>query len=106
MRSNSKGVQVSDTAYRAEQAKRLLADPLFVEARQTVETELKELICSLPLSEREQREQAVAILKGSEQFFRIFTLILNNHALLRAEYLQTEQLKAREAAIQEQLDHG
>lgn len=91
---------------RAEQAKQLLSNPLFVEARQTVEGELKELICSLPLAEREKREQAVSILKGSEQFFRIFTLILNDYALQRAEYLQIEQLKAREAAILERMNHG
>lgn len=101
-------VPMSDHAqasYRAEQAQRLLADPLFAEARQTVETQLKELIVSLPLSARDERDQAVAILKGSEQFFRIFALILNDYQLANAEYLQEEQLRTRSAAIQERLNH-
>lgn len=95
----------AQAACRAEQAKRLLTDPLFVEARQTVEDQLKELIVSLPLMARDERDQAVAILKGSEQFFRIFALILNDYQLSSAELLQTEQLKAREAAIQERLNN-
>ncbi len=90
--------------YRAEQAKRLLTDPLFVEARGTVENELKDLIVSLPLSAREEREQAVAILKGAEQFFRIFALILNNYSLHHAEFLNAEQLKARSEKIEEMLN--
>lgn len=95
----------AQAAYRADQAKRLLTDPLFVEARQTVEDQLKELIVSLPLVAREEREQAVAILKGSEQFFRIFALILNDYQLSNAELLQDEQIKARAAAIQERLNN-
>lgn len=95
----------AQAAYRADQAKRLLTDPLFAEARQTVEDQLKQLIVSLPLSARDEREQAVAILKGSEQFFRIFTLILNDYQLSNAELLQEEQLKARAAAIQERLSN-
>lgn len=92
-------------AHRADQAKRLLTDPLFVEARQTVEEQLKELIVSLPLAARDERDQAVAILKGSEQFFRIFALILNDYQLSNAELLQDEQIKARAAAIQERLNN-
>ncbi len=92
-------------SYRAEQAKRLLTDPLFAEARQTVETQLKELIVSLPLSARDERDQAVAILKGAEQFFRIFALILNDYQISNAEMLQDEQLKARSIAIQERLNN-
>lgn len=95
----------AQATYRADQARRLLSDPLFVEARQTVEGQLKEVIVSLPLAARDEREQAVAILKGSEQFFRIFALILNNYQLSNAELLQAEQLKARAAAIQERLNN-
>ena len=91
--------------YRAEQAKRLLTDPLFAEARETVESQLKELIVSLPLSARDERDQAVAILKGAEQFFRIFTLILNDYQISNAEMLQEEQIKSRSAAIQERLNN-
>lgn len=50
---------MAQVASRAEHAKRLLTDPLFVESRQTLESQLKELICTLPLGERDQREQAV-----------------------------------------------
>ena len=102
------GVPMSDHAqasYRAEQAQRLLADPLFAEARQAVETQLKELIVSLPLCARDERDQSVAILKGSEQFFRIFALILNDYQISNAEMLQDEQIKARSIAIQERLNH-
>ena len=102
------GVPMSDHAqasYRAEQAQRLLADPLFAEARQTVESQLKELIVSLPLSARDERDQAVAILKGAEQFFRIFALILNDYQISNAEMLQDEQIKARSIAIQERLNN-
>ena len=95
----------AQASYRAEQAKRLLADPLFAEARQTVETQLKELIVSLPLSARDERDQAVAILKGAEQFFRIFALILNDYQISNAEMLQEEQIKARSIAIQERLNN-
>jgi hypothetical protein len=95
----------AQASYRAEQARRLLTDPLFAEARETVETQLKELIVSLPLAARDEREQAVAILKGAEQFFRIFALILNDYQISNAEMLQEEQLKARSIAIQERLNH-
>ena len=95
----------AQASYRAEQAQRLLADPLFAEARQTVESQLKELIVSLPLSARDERDQAVAILKGAEQFFRIFALILNDYQISNAEMLQDEQIKARSIAIQERLNH-
>ena len=95
----------AQASYRAEQAQRLLADPLFAEARQTVETQLKELIVSLPLSARDERDQAVAILKGAEQFFRIFALILNDYQISNAEMLQDEQIKARSIALQERLNN-
>ena len=95
----------AQASYRAEQAQRLLADPLFAEARQTVESQLKELIVSLPLSARDERDQAVAILKGAEQFFRIFALILNDYQISNAEMLQEEQVKARSIAIQERLNN-
>ena len=95
----------AQASYRAEQAQRLLADPLFAEARQTVESQLKELIVSLPLSARDERDQAVAILKGAEQFFRIFALILNDYQISNAEMLQDDQLKARSIAIQERLNN-
>ena len=95
----------AQASYRAEQAQRLLTDTLFAEARQTVETQLKELIVSLPLSARDESDQAVAILKGSEQFFRIFALILNDYQISNAEMLQDEQIKARSIAIQERLNH-
>lgn len=96
---------MAQAATRAEQAKRLLTDPMFVEARQTLESQLKDLICSLPLSERDQREQAVAMLKGAEQFFRIFELIVFDYEVMQAEMLREEQIKARHQAIQEQLDN-
>lgn len=89
---------------RAEHAKRLLTDPLFVEARQTVEDELKDMIVSLPLSAREEREQAVAILKGSEQFFRVFALIMHNYSLHQSEMLSEAQTKARMEQIEESLN--
>lgn len=96
---------MAQVATRAEHAKRLLTDPLFVEARQTLESQLKDLICSLPLSERDQREQAVAMLKGAEQFFRIFELIIFDYDVMHAEMLNEEQIKARHQTIQEQLDN-
>ena len=96
---------MAQVASRAEHAKRLRTDPLFVEARQTLESQLKDLICTLPLGERDQREQAVAILKGSEQFFRIFELIVFDYDVMNAEMLNEEQIKSRHQAIQEQLDN-
>ena len=97
---------MAQVATRAEHAKRLLTDPLFVESRQTLESQLKDLICSLHLGERDQREQAVAMLKGAEQFFRIFELIAFDYEVMQAELLREEQIKARHQAIQEQLDHA
>lgn len=96
---------MAQVATRAEHAKRLLTDPLFVEARQTLESQLKDLICTLPLGERDQRERAVAMLKGSEQFFRIFELIVFDYDVMHAEMLNEEQIKSRHKAIQEQLDN-
>lgn len=89
---------------RAEHAKRLLADPLFVEARHIVEDTLKDIILTSPISEREKREEALSILKGGEQFFRIFSLIMYDYELHRSEYTNAGQLKARAAKIEEELD--
>lgn len=95
-----------DALYRGEQAKRLLSDPLFVEARETVVGQLRDIIVSLPLSARDDREQAVAILKGAEQFFRIFEMVLNDYEIATAEMLSEAQIKARHAAIEDRLNNG
>lgn len=92
-------------ASRAAQAQRLLTDPLFAEARQTLVGQLKDLICTLPLEERDQREQALAILKGGEHFFRIFEMLIFDHQVMQAELLNEEQIKSRHTSIQEQLNN-
>ncbi len=97
---------MSDLANRAEQAKRLLADPLFVEARQTVEAELKDLIVSLSLSDIAQREQAVAMFKGFQAGMQFFDLVISGYQLEKAELLQQEQIEARHQAINERIDRG
>lgn len=94
---------MSDAQYRAEQAKRLLDDPLMKEARAVVEQALKDEILSLPLSERERREAAVAMLKGAEQFFRVFHLVIDGYKLERAELTNEAQIKARYQETQERM---
>ena len=94
---------MSDAQYRAEQAKRLLDDPLMKEARSVVEQALKDEILSLPLSERERREAAVAMLKGAEQFFRVFHLVIDGYKLERAELTNEAQIQSRYQAIEERM---
>lgn len=94
---------MSDLRYRAEQAERLLSDPLFVEARETVIQALQAEVLSLPLHERERREATVAMLKGAEQFFRVFTMVIEGHKIERAELIQQAQIEARLQSVQERL---
>lgn len=94
---------MSDAQYRAEQAKRLLDDPLMKEARAVVEQALKDEILSLPLHERERREAAVAMLKGAEQFFRVFHLVIDGYKLEQAELTNEAQIQSRLQAIRERM---
>lgn len=94
---------MSDAQYQADQAQRLLSDPMFTQARQTVIGALHEEILSLPLQERERREAAVAMLKGAEQFFRVFELVIEGYRLERAELTNEAQIKARHVAIEERM---
>ncbi|WP_370682256.1 hypothetical protein [Comamonas sp. GB3 AK4-5] len=94
---------MSDVQYRAEQAQRLLSEPLFQEARALVVQALQTEVLSLPLAERERREAAVAMLKGAEQFFRVFELVIDGYKLERAEMANEAQMKARHQAIEERM---
>ena len=94
---------MSDAKYRADQAQRLLADPLFQEARAATIDALQTEVLSLPLQERERREAAVAMLKGAEQFFRVFELVIDGYHLERAELTNEAQIKARYSAIDERM---
>lgn len=94
---------MSDAQYRADQAARLIAEPLFIEARETVIKALQAEVLSLPLAERERRESAVAMLKGAEQFFRVFDLVILGYTIERAELTNEAQLKARREAVEERL---
>jgi hypothetical protein len=96
---------VSDVVTRGEQAQRLLTDPLFQEARATVLEQIKEAVCAPALGDREMREQAVSILKGAEQFFRYFDLVLLDYDIHLAELTNEAQLKARHKAIEEQISN-
>jgi len=93
---------MSAAQYRAERAQRLLEDPLLQEARQTLQSE----VLSLPLGERERREAAVAMLKGAEQFFRVFELVMDGYKLERAELTNAAQIQARHHAIEERMRNG
>lgn len=96
---------MSDVVTRGEQAKRLLSDPLFQEARATVLGQIKEAVCAPALADRDLREQALAMLKGAEQFFRVFDMVLFDYDVHLAELTQEAQIKARHHAIQEQIDN-
>lgn len=97
---------MSEAQYRAEQAQRLLADPLLQEARAMVVQALQAEVLSLPLAERERREAAVAMLKGAEQFFRVFELVIDGYKLERAELTNEAQIKARHKEIEERMRNG
>lgn len=96
---------MDDIEYRAQQAKRIVTDPLFVSAKGAVIAQLRDLVCTLPLEAREKREYALAILKGAEQFFRVFDLILADNEVHQNELLATEQARVRHERIQEQLNN-
>lgn len=97
---------MSEAQYRAEQAQRLLADPLLQEARALVVQALQTEVLSLHLAERERREAAVAMLKGAEQFFRVFELVVDGYKLERAELTNEAQIKARRNEIKERMRNG
>ena len=94
---------MSDAHYRAEQAQRLLNDPLLQDARAMVVQALQTEVLSLPLAERERREAAVAMLKGAEQFFRVFELVIDGYKLERAELTNEAQIQSRYQAIEERM---
>lgn len=96
---------MSDAVTRGEQAKRLLADPLFQEAKATVLEQIKEAVCAPALGDREMREQAVAMLKGAEQFFRVFELVLWDYNIHLAELTNQAQIQARHQAIEEKINN-
>lgn len=94
---------MSDTQYRATQAQQILDNPLFVEARATVEEALKAEILSLPLEATERRNTAVAMYKALEQVIGVFTLVINDYHLEQSEITNADQVRARLAAMNERL---
>ena len=76
---------------------------MFKEAQNIVLEALQTEILTLPLASVERRNDAVAMYKGAQQFFRVFELIINEHKLEQAEYTEQEQAQARLDAMRERL---
>lgn len=94
---------MSEAGYRADQARRIIEDPLFKEAQSVVLEALQTEILTLPLASVERRNDAVAMYKGAQQFFRVFELVINDYRLEQSEYTQQEQAEARLRAMKERL---
>lgn len=74
------GEQIS----RAEQAHRILTDPLVVEALETLKTAVRDGFFETPADNIQQREFLHLMDKARQQFVSIFTIIINDGELAKA----------------------
>lgn len=98
---------MSDEQYaannRAEAAKRIITDPLVVEALKTVEDAIVEAWKAVPERDVEGREYLHRLLQAKHKFESVFTIVLNTGVLAAAQLRAEEERKSFADRIKERI---
>lgn len=87
--------------YRGEQARRVMEDPIVVEALQTVRQAIRDQAFALPIEAREDRERLVMMDKMGQQFINWFEFAMRNGEVSKKELLMVANTEAKLEAIRE-----
>lgn len=90
-----------EAIYRAEQARRVMQDPMVREALDTIKTAVRDQVFDLPVEAIEQREKLVLMDKMRQQFEKYFELALSGGEVARRDLLNEQHTAMRLDAIRE-----
>lgn len=88
---------------RAEAAKRIITDPMVVEALKTIEDGITEAWKDLPTRDSEGREHLHRLLQAKRRFESIFQIVLNEGVLAAAELKAEEERKSIMSRVKEHI---
>lgn len=88
---------------RAEAAKRIITDPMVVEALKTIEDGITEAWKDLPTRDTEGREYLHRLLQAKRRFESIFQIVLNEGVLAAAELKAEEERKSIMSRVKEHI---
>lgn len=88
--------------YRAEQAKRLLEDPILSEALETIKTAIREQVFALAIEAKEDREKLILMDKLRQQLVNTLEMVIRGGEVSRHELLMERNTTTRLDAIREQ----
>jgi hypothetical protein len=88
---------------RAEAAKRIISDPMVVEALKTIEDGITEAWKDLPTRDTEGREHLHRLLQAKRRFESIFQIVLNEGVLAAAELKAEEERKSIMSRVKEHI---
>lgn len=85
----------------ADQARRIIEDPLFVKARESVLTGIRDQVFALPIEMIDDIKSLLLMERAARQFFNIFELRLRGADVTKYELLEVELAAARLESIKE-----
>ncbi|WP_208281728.1 hypothetical protein [Massilia oculi] len=88
---------------RAEAARRIMTDPMVVEALQTIEDGITEAWKEVPLRDVEGREHLHRLLQAKRRFESVFEIVLQEGKLASEELRLEEERKSIAARIKERI---
>jgi hypothetical protein len=89
---------------RADAAKRIMTDPMVVDALKTIEDGITEAWKDLPTRDTEGREHLHRLLQAKRRFESIFQLVLQEGELASAELRAEEERKSFMTRIKERVN--
>lgn len=88
---------------RAEAARRIITDPMVVQALQTIEDGITEAWKDVPLRDVEGREHLHRLLHAKRRFEAVFQIVLETGALASAELRAEEERKSIMSRVKERI---
>lgn len=88
---------------RAEAAKRIITDPMVVEALKTIEDGITEAWKDVPLRDVEGREHLHRMLQAKRRFESVFEIVLQEGELASAELRAEEERKSIMTRVKERI---
>lgn len=88
---------------RAEAAKRIMTDPMVVEALKTIEDGITEAWKTVPLRDVEGREHLHRLLQAKLRFESVFELVLQEGVLASTELRLEEERKSLMTRVKERI---
>lgn len=95
--------QQRDAINRAEAAKRIITDPMVVEALKIVEDSITDAWKDLPVRDVEGREHLHRLLQAKRRFETVFQIVLEEGSLATAELRAEEERKSIMTRVKERI---